>query len=258
MTNARSARAWFEAEGGRDVARHFAALTTNVEAARELRHHHHLRFLGLGGRPLFAVVGHRPADRHRHRRRRFSRTAGRRACDGPAFRHGAAGAQPAGAAGAARRLVPQFPRLHQPQHRALSQRAAPAAGLPAAAGNGKQRQARRPRTGSALGFATSPVLWGEPGTNGQHAYFQMLHQGTDVVPVEFIAVRQAVPRPAGPSRAAAGQRAGPGPGADAGQARRRRPPGFPGQPPQHLLPAGRGSTRPAWARCWRCTSIAFS
>jgi glucose-6-phosphate isomerase len=34
------------------------------------------------------------------------------------------------------------------------------------------------------------VVWGEPGTNGQHAYFQMLHQGTDVVPVEFILVRQ--------------------------------------------------------------------
>ena len=35
------------------------------------------------------------------------------------------------------------------------------------------------------------MLWGEPGTNGQHAYFQMLHQGTDRVPVEFIAVKQA-------------------------------------------------------------------
>jgi glucose-6-phosphate isomerase len=35
------------------------------------------------------------------------------------------------------------------------------------------------------------VLWGEPGTNGQHAYFQMIHQGSDVVPVEFIAVREA-------------------------------------------------------------------
>jgi glucose-6-phosphate isomerase len=34
------------------------------------------------------------------------------------------------------------------------------------------------------------VVWGEPGTNGQHAYFQMLHQGTDVVPVEFIVVKQ--------------------------------------------------------------------
>ena len=44
--------------------------------------------------------------------------------------------------------------------------------------------------GQALPFGTSPVLWGEPGTNGQHAYFQMLHQGTDVVPVEFVAVKK--------------------------------------------------------------------
>jgi glucose-6-phosphate isomerase len=35
------------------------------------------------------------------------------------------------------------------------------------------------------------VLWGEPGTNGQHAFFQMLHQGTDVVPLEFVAVKNA-------------------------------------------------------------------
>ena len=37
-------------------------------------------------------------------------------------------------------------------------------------------------------YHTGPILWGEPGTNGQHAYFQMLHQGTAVVPVEFVAV----------------------------------------------------------------------
>ena len=52
--------------------------------------------------------------------------------------------------------------------------------------NGK----RVDRQGRALPYATSPVVWGEPGTNGQHAYFQMLHQGTDVVPVEFIAVKR--------------------------------------------------------------------
>jgi glucose-6-phosphate isomerase len=51
--------------------------------------------------------------------------------------------------------------------------------------NGKRVDAE----GRALPFATSPVVWGEPGTNGQHAYFQMLHQGTDVIPVEFIAVK---------------------------------------------------------------------
>ena len=38
---------------------------------------------------------------------------------------------------------------------------------------------------SVLG-GTSPVVWGEAGTNGQHAFFQMLHQGTQVVPVEFV------------------------------------------------------------------------
>jgi hypothetical protein len=43
--------------------------------------------------------------------------------------------------------------------------------------------------GEPLPFGTSPVVWGEPGTNGQHAYFQMLHQGTDVIPVEFILVK---------------------------------------------------------------------
>ena len=40
--------------------------------------------------------------------------------------------------------------------------------------------------GSTLIHGTSPVVWGEPGTNGQHAFFQMLHQGTQIVPVEFI------------------------------------------------------------------------
>jgi glucose-6-phosphate isomerase len=44
--------------------------------------------------------------------------------------------------------------------------------------------------GQPLPFGSSPVVWGEPGTNGQHAYFQMLHQGTDVIPVEFIVVKR--------------------------------------------------------------------
>jgi glucose-6-phosphate isomerase len=53
--------------------------------------------------------------------------------------------------------------------------------------NGKQVD----HEGQALPYGTSPVLWGEPGTNGQHAFFQMLHQGTDVVPLEFVAVKNA-------------------------------------------------------------------
>jgi glucose-6-phosphate isomerase len=47
------------------------------------------------------------------------------------------------------------------------------------------------RHGQPLPYATAPVLWGEPGTNGQHAFFQMVHQGSTVVPMEFIAVRAA-------------------------------------------------------------------
>jgi glucose-6-phosphate isomerase len=48
--------------------------------------------------------------------------------------------------------------------------------------NGK----RVTRDGKPVALATGPVVWGEPGTNGQHAFFQLLHQGTDVVPVEFM------------------------------------------------------------------------
>ena len=40
--------------------------------------------------------------------------------------------------------------------------------------------------GDAVDYPTGPVVWGEPGTNGQHAFFQLLHQGTDVVPCDFL------------------------------------------------------------------------
>jgi glucose-6-phosphate isomerase len=40
--------------------------------------------------------------------------------------------------------------------------------------------------GSPVGFDTGPIVWGEPGTNGQHAFYQLLHQGTTVVPADLI------------------------------------------------------------------------
>lgn len=43
------------------------------------------------------------------------------------------------------------------------------------------------KDGAAVGVATCPVIWGDIGTNGQHAYFQLLHQGADVIPIDFIA-----------------------------------------------------------------------
>jgi glucose-6-phosphate isomerase len=43
------------------------------------------------------------------------------------------------------------------------------------------------RDGMRVKHETGPTIWGEPGTNGQHAFYQLLHQGTDVIPVDFIA-----------------------------------------------------------------------
>lgn len=40
--------------------------------------------------------------------------------------------------------------------------------------------------GEAVTYATGPVVWGQSGSNGQHAFFQLLHQGTDVIPLEFV------------------------------------------------------------------------
>ncbi len=45
------------------------------------------------------------------------------------------------------------------------------------------------RQGNDLTVQSGPIVWGEPGTNGQHAFYQLLHQGTTIVPVEFIGFR---------------------------------------------------------------------
>lgn len=43
------------------------------------------------------------------------------------------------------------------------------------------------RNGNPVNYATGPVIWGEPGTNGQHAFYQLIHQGTLLIPCDFIA-----------------------------------------------------------------------
>ena len=190
MTNARSARQWFGQQGGTDVGRHFAALTTNVKAAAEFGISRTFGFWDwVGGRysmwsaiglPVAIAVG---AARFREL------LAGAHAMDRH-FRE----------APLERNLPVRLALLdvwYRDFHGFTSRSVAPYHSglrrLPAylqqleMESNGK----RVDRQGRELPFATSPVVWGEPGTNGQHAYFQMLHQGTDVVPVEFIAVRQA-------------------------------------------------------------------
>ncbi|MBW2501680.1 MAG: glucose-6-phosphate isomerase, partial [Deltaproteobacteria bacterium] len=49
------------------------------------------------------------------------------------------------------------------------------------------------RDGAPVSFGTGPVVWGEPGTNGQHAFYQLLHQRTVIVPADFIGFRRRQP-----------------------------------------------------------------
>lgn len=53
--------------------------------------------------------------------------------------------------------------------------------------NGKQID----RNGHPISYQTGPILWGEPGTNGQHAFYQLIHQGTKLIPCDFIGMAQS-------------------------------------------------------------------
>ncbi|MDE2616824.1 MAG: glucose-6-phosphate isomerase [Burkholderiales bacterium] len=189
MTNARSAKAWFQAQGGRDIARHFCALTSNVQAAAEFGISTTFGFRDwVGGRySMWSAIGLPIAI-----------------AIGPQhFRELLAGAHAMDAhfriAPLERNLPVQLALLdlwHRNFHGFSSRSVAPYhSGLRRMQAylqqlemesNGK----RVDETGQALPYATSPVIWGEPAANGQHAYFQMLHQGSDVIPVEFIAVKK--------------------------------------------------------------------
>jgi glucose-6-phosphate isomerase len=190
MTNALSAKRWFETQGGTDVARHFAALTTNVEAAGQFGIQTCFGFWDwVGGRyslwsaiglPLAIAIG---ADQFR------SFLAGAHAMDQHFQKADAAHNLPVrlGMLDVWYRNFLQYTsRCIAPYHSALK-RFAPYLQQLEMESNGKQVD----QAGQALPYGTSPVLWGEPGTNGQHAFFQMLHQGTDVVPLEFVAVKNA-------------------------------------------------------------------
>jgi glucose-6-phosphate isomerase len=189
MTNARSAKAWFAAQGGTDIARHFAALTTNVDAARAFGISTTFGFWDwVGGRySLWSAIGLPLAI----------------AIGPQGFRDFLAGAHAMDEHFRTAPLAANLPvrlglldvwyrnfhgfgsRSIAPYHSALKRWPAYLQQLEMES-NGKRVDA----VGDALPFSTSPVLWGEPGTNGQHAYFQMLHQGTEVVPVEFVAVKK--------------------------------------------------------------------
>jgi glucose-6-phosphate isomerase len=189
MTNARSALEWFKAQGGVDVARHFAALTTHVAAAAEFGISTTFGFWDwVGGRySLWSAIGLPVAM----------------AIGAKGFKDLLAGAHAMDQHFQTVPLAHNLPvrlglldvwyrnflhytsRSIAPYHSAMRRLPAYLQQLEMES-NGK----RVDRAGQALSYGTAPVLWGEPGTNGQHAYFQMLHQGTDIVPMEFMAVTQ--------------------------------------------------------------------
>jgi glucose-6-phosphate isomerase len=199
MTNALSAKAWFETNYGdksallttnKGISRHFAALTTNVAAANAFGISTTFGFWDwVGGRySLWSAIGLPVAI----------------AVGAQGFKDMLAGANAMDEHFRTAPLESNLPvklglldvwyrnfhgfasRCVAPYHSALKRLPAYLQQLEMES-NGKQVDAN----GQALPFSTSAVVWGEPGTNGQHAFFQMLHQGTDVVPVEFIVVRQA-------------------------------------------------------------------
>jgi glucose-6-phosphate isomerase len=189
LANANVAREWFTAGGGTDVATHFVGVTTNVEAAAKFGITTTFGFWDwVGGRySLWSAIGLSIAI----------------AIGADGFKEFLAGAHAMDEHFRGAPLAHNLPvqlalidvwyrnfhgftsRSVAPYHQGLKRLPAYLQQLEMES-NGK----RVDIDGRAVPFATSPVVWGEPGTNGQHAYFQMLHQGTDVVPVEFIAVKR--------------------------------------------------------------------
>ena len=191
MANAHAAKAWFIAAGGTDTAKHFIATTTNVQAAAAFGITTTFGFWDwVGGRyslwsaiglPIALAIG---ADNFR------ALLAGAHAMDAH-FAHAPAAKNLPLLLGLLDVWYRNFhaftSRSVAPYHQGLKRLPAYLQQLEMES-NGK----RVDLDGNALPYATSPVVWGEPGTNGQHAYFQMLHQGSDVIPVEFILVKHAM------------------------------------------------------------------
>ncbi|MGP1516086.1 MAG: glucose-6-phosphate isomerase [Ottowia sp.] len=191
LQNAQSARAWLQAGGvpADELNAHFVALTARPEAARAFGVSHCLTFAeGVGGRySLWSAIGLPIAL----------------ALGAPGFERLLAGAHEMDEHFARAPLQANLPallglldvwnrnfhgyasRCIAPYHHGLRRLPAYLQQLEMES-NGKRVDAH----GRALPFDTAPVVWGEAGSNGQHAFFQMLHQGTQVIPVDFIAARQ--------------------------------------------------------------------
>lgn len=188
MLNAHSARSWFLNHGTiRDIQKHFIAISTNREAVEKFGIHHDNLFPfwdWVGGRysvwsaiglPVVLAIGYNHFTEF---------LAGAHAMD-VHFRYAPLasnmpvllgltgiwnrnflGCTSVSVAPYLQDLV-SFPRYLQQLEMES---------------NGKQVQ----KNGEPVTYGSCPVIWGNVGTNGQHAYFQLLHQGTEIIPVDFI------------------------------------------------------------------------
>ncbi|OBY84271.1 MULTISPECIES: glucose-6-phosphate isomerase [Delftia] len=195
MLNAHSARRWFLEQGGSEdpqaacsIDRHFVALTTNVQAAADFGIRRTLGFWDwVGGRfSLWSAIGLPVAIAIGAAQFR-ALLGGAHAMDAHFFSSGVEGNLPL-RLGLLDVWYRDFcglsSRCIAPYSHGLRRLTAYLQQLEMES-NGKGVT----RDGQTLPVRTAPVIWGEPGTNGQHAFFQMLHQGQDVIPVEFIALR---------------------------------------------------------------------
>ena len=191
MTNARSMQAWLAA-GGVEPGAHMAALSTNIEGAGAFGIDES-RVFGfwdwVGGRysvwsaiglPLAIAIG---AEGFR------AFLAGARAMDDHFRTAPLAENLPVllALAGIWRRNFLKMPTVALiPYDQRLEFFAAYVQQLDMES-NGK----RVTLSGDPVAAATGPIIWGEPGTNSQHSFFQLVHQGTDPIPVDFIAAKEA-------------------------------------------------------------------
>ncbi len=190
MTNANSARAWLLAALGEEIAvrDHFVAVSTHEERVRAfgIDTKHMFRFWDwVGGRyslwsaiglPIALAVG---MDRFRqllegaHAMDEHFRTADLQS--NLPVRLGLLGIWYRNFAGAPTQAVLPYDQYLRYLPAYLQQ-----ADMES---NGKYVS----RTGERLTYDTGPVVWGAPGTDGQHAFFQLIHQGTQLIPADFIA-----------------------------------------------------------------------
>ena len=190
MTNAHTARNWFIQQSGDEahVAKHFIALSTNEKAVTEfgIAKENMFEFWDwVGGRySLWSAIGLSIAltigydrfeellkgahDMDKHfRKQRFEENIPIKMALLGIWYVNFFGAQ-------SEAILPYDQYLHR--FAAYFQQ-----------GNMESNGKRIDRNGKLLTYTSGPVIWGEPGTNGQHAFYQLIHQGTLLIPCDFIA-----------------------------------------------------------------------